>query len=288
LHHICRLLALSALLPLLSTAPCLADDLYAEDRPHWRKNLFKRVVTDQKFLATTWMPYEARRPSFFIPLSLGALTAIGSNAERGGLDIELSSSIHDWTVDNGGSGFASSLSTLGDGATGMALVGSTYLIGRWSGNSRLARASSLSAEAMLNTGIWSTLLKSTTRRARPSSALYGGTFNAGGPGIEPTSFPSGHAMGAFAVATVFAHEYRERRWVVGLVYGSAGLIAFSRVGLGRHYVGDVVVGSVLGRSLGRMVVARDSGLEGGSFSDRFKPIFEPTRQRYGIQYSHSW
>ena len=58
-----------------------------------------------------------------------------------------------------------------------------------------------------------------------------------------SSFPSGHATGAFAVATILAHRYEGHKI---LFYIVASSIAISRVYLGRHFPSDVVVGAFLG------------------------------------------
>ena len=61
------------------------------------------------------------------------------------------------------------------------------------------------------------------------------------------SFPSGHAVTAFALAAVLAYllppPYRKYSWVL---VAAAALTAFSRVYLAQHFVLDIVVGSVLG------------------------------------------
>jgi membrane-associated phospholipid phosphatase len=68
------------------------------------------------------------------------------------------------------------------------------------------------------------------------------------------SFPSGHTTGAFAAATVFAMEYRDRPLVKILAYGSASLIGLSRITENKHWVSDVLAGAALGFLSGRQVV----------------------------------
>lgn len=63
------------------------------------------------------------------------------------------------------------------------------------------------------------------------------------------AFPSGHAVLAFAVATVFGLAHRRWRWW-GLACSGAGLIALSRVYLGHHYPSDILGGAILGAAVG--------------------------------------
>jgi undecaprenyl-diphosphatase len=61
------------------------------------------------------------------------------------------------------------------------------------------------------------------------------------------SFPSGHAMSAFAIAVPLAIFYPQLQAALLALSVS---IAISRVILGMHFVSDVVVGSLLGAGLG--------------------------------------
>lgn len=88
------------------------------------------------------------------------------------------------------------------------------------------------------------VLKDLVDRDRPPEAIG---FNAlvGVPGSP--SFPSGHAMTAFAAAAAVAVLAPRIRWPV---LALAALIGFSRVYLGVHFWLDVLVGSVLGLVIG--------------------------------------
>jgi membrane-associated phospholipid phosphatase len=69
-----------------------------------------------------------------------------------------------------------------------------------------------------------------------------------------TSFPSGHTMVAFAAATVYAMEYRDRPLVPIISYSVASLIGLSRLTENRHWASDVFGGATLGYLCGRLVV----------------------------------
>lgn len=88
------------------------------------------------------------------------------------------------------------------------------------------------------------LLKDIVARARPPEAI----------GFDPLvsvpgspSFPSGHAMTAFATAAAVAVLAPRLRWPV---LALAALIGFSRVYLGVHFWLDVLVGSIFGLVIG--------------------------------------
>jgi undecaprenyl-diphosphatase len=64
------------------------------------------------------------------------------------------------------------------------------------------------------------------------------------------SFPSGHAVVAFACATVISFAVPRLRWPL---FALAALVAFSRVYVGVHFPGDVAGGAVIGVGVGLAV-----------------------------------
>ena len=62
-----------------------------------------------------------------------------------------------------------------------------------------------------------------------------------------TSFPSGHSASAFAFASAVGAEIPV---LGGPLRGLAGAVAYSRVHTGVHYPTDVIVGSIIGASIG--------------------------------------
>jgi membrane-associated phospholipid phosphatase len=88
------------------------------------------------------------------------------------------------------------------------------------------------------------LLKDLVDRHRPPHSMDLDAL-VGLPGSP--SFPSGHAMSAFAVAAAIAVLAPRTRWAV---LGLATAIGFSRVYLGVHYWIDVLAGAALGLAVG--------------------------------------
>jgi membrane-associated phospholipid phosphatase len=87
-------------------------------------------------------------------------------------------------------------------------------------------------------------LKALVDRSRPPDAI--GFDALVGVPASP-SFPSGHAMSAFAVAGAVALLAPRLRWPV---LGLAAVIGFSRVYLGVHFWLDVLAGATLGLAIG--------------------------------------
>ena len=106
-------------------------------------------------------------------------------------------------------------------------------------------ATAISAgEALGDAELLAVVMKEVSRRPGPL------------PGSGP-SFPSGHTVSAFAVATVVAHRYGNHRWVPWVAYGLAGAVGVSRVTSSAHYVSDVFMGAALGYSMGRFGVLHE-------------------------------
>jgi membrane-associated phospholipid phosphatase len=119
----------------------------------------------------------------------------------------------------------------------------------------------LAGEAYADSAVVDLAVKAVTRRKRPSDVAPGAPFNdtffSGGKSpFKGSSFPSGHAAGAFAVATVVATRYHTHRWVPWVVYGFASAVSLSRVTTSAHFPSDVFLGAVLGYTITRYQVLR--------------------------------
>ena len=132
-------------------------------------------------------------------------------------------------------------------------IAGTYAIGAINKDCRLRNMSLAVLQSFVYAEVASAGLKVLTCRMRPSDS---GTQNWLGPfaTFESTSFPSGHAMRSFAVATTVAGFYPEKTWVGIVSYSMAALCSAGRVASAEHWTSDVIVGAALGYFIGRGVV----------------------------------
>jgi len=136
---------------------------------------------------------------------------------------------------------------------------SIYLSGVITHDDHSRESGLLAGEAAVNSVIVAEALKAAFERPRPN-ATNGGSFGAGG-----ASFPSEHAITAWSIATVIAHEYPGPLTKL-LAYGTASGISLARVAARDHFPSDVVVGSALGYLIGRYVYGahHDADLPGAN------------------------
>jgi hypothetical protein len=144
------------------------------------------------------------------------------------------------------------LSQLGASYSIAGLAGSAYLFGKFSGDDHVKEAGLLSLEALGHAQIVVFAIKEITNRQRPMDGDGRGGFWEGG-----NAFPSGHVSSAFAVATVFAYEYRDHIAVPIAAYSVAGLISASRAAARKHWASDIFVAGALGFMVGRFTYKRN-------------------------------
>ncbi|HLW55154.1 MAG TPA: phosphatase PAP2 family protein [Candidatus Angelobacter sp.] len=141
-------------------------------------------------------------------------------------------------------------------------VPASLMMAGYAGHDPYAVSTSLLAgEAYADSAVVDLVVKAITRRQRPTDIPPGGnfhnTFFAGGKSpFKGSSFPSGHAAGAFSVATVVATRYHKHRWVPWVMYGFATAVSFSRVTTMAHFPSDVFLGAALGYTITRYEVLR--------------------------------
>jgi membrane-associated phospholipid phosphatase len=224
--------------------------------PSQERRFFSDIVRDQRAIWTS--PFRLGRGDarWLAPLGVSALALMASDQETG----ELSDNSRRISVSRDISQAGSIYSTVG-------LSAAFYLAGRATGNARARETGLLGGEALVNTAIVYSVLKNVSQRPRPTQDGAHAEFFDGGH-----SFPSGHAASAWALATVVANEYHDRRAVQVTAYGLAAAVSVSRYTARKHFLSDVVVGGAIGYGIGRYVYRthHDPALEasGGADADR--------------------
>jgi membrane-associated phospholipid phosphatase len=148
------------------------------------------------------------------------------------------------------------LERMGSGIYTIPALGILYGIGAIVKNDKARYTALKGVEAFALAFVFDQVLKQITHRQRPyqhdppNPYLWEGPFNL----PSNSSFASGHAANAFAVATVIATAYSKTVWVPILCYTFAGLTAASRVYQNDHWFSDVFIGSAIGFAIGRTIM----------------------------------
>jgi hypothetical protein len=206
--------------------------------PSLEREFFKNIVRDQKAI---WLaPLHMRRSDtkWVIPGAIGFGALITTDRISGDEMAESNRQVKASRI----------ISTAGSVYGLGAAAGAFYLFGRRRNDDRARETGILSAQAMIDSVIVEEALKGISQRARPMARVERSEFFDGGD-----SFPSGHATQAWAVATVVANEYHDRRVVQVAAYGIASAVSIARFTGHKHYISDVVAGSALGYGIGKYV-----------------------------------
>jgi membrane-associated phospholipid phosphatase len=154
--------------------------------------------------------------------------------------------------------------------------GGMYLGGRIAKNRKLASLGLHGTEALIVGEATASILKELVGRQRPfvtprdpNNYKFLRGFRGG---YDYQSFPSGHAVAAFAAAAAVTSETSRNapntRWIVGpVMYGGAALVAVSRMYNNQHWASDVLIGAGIGTFAGLKVV-RYNDAHPGNRADR--------------------
>ena len=173
----------------------------------------------------------------------------------------------DFVRDHGLLGPAQQLSSAAGPATMVPLAIAAGAIGMF-GPPRERATGAMLVEALVTSSAWTGALKYACGRERPrETSEISADWT--GPGAlftsEPVdgrglrSFPSGHTSGAWAMATVLAHQYPSHGIVPVIAYGAATAMGYSRMAVGAHWLSDVVAGGLIGYGCARQVISAHDG-----------------------------
>ena len=132
-------------------------------------------------------------------------------------------------------------------------AGGLLCVGLLSGKNGIRDMGRDSLETLVLTSVLTHfVLKPTFGRWRPYESDGTNRFE---PFSSHNSFPSGHSVYAWSVASVVA--MRAPGWIIPTIaYGLATVVAFDRVNDQQHFMGDVVAGAFFATATGRFLVRR--------------------------------
>jgi membrane-associated phospholipid phosphatase len=149
-------------------------------------------------------------------------------------------------------------SSLGDGRYLGAMIATLYIAGEVFGKQGLRKTALLSLESWLTSGAFVLGMKAITGRARPYTdkgpyAFHPITFRS-----DHSSFPSGHATSAFALAAVIADQ-SDCLAIDILAFSLSSFVAISRVHERSHWASDAFMGAAIGYFIGKKISALHKG-----------------------------
>jgi membrane-associated phospholipid phosphatase len=205
-------------------------------KPLLRK-LFLNILLDQKDIFTS--PFHANRHNaleWLVPMAAtGALIAGDTHIAN--------------TFENsrGQVRWGGRISDIGAAYTLIPLVAGSYVYGVWRDNPKGREIGVLGTETLLDSLITVGVLKEVFRRNRPDEKNPGDFWGGG------TSFPSGHAIQVWSIASLLDHEYKHKKIVGITAYSLAAIVSAARIAAQKHFASDVVAGGTMGWFIGRYV-----------------------------------
>ncbi|HET9284008.1 MAG TPA: phosphatase PAP2 family protein [Candidatus Angelobacter sp.] len=171
------------------------------------------------------------------------------------------------------------ISDIGSSYTLIPIVAGSYVYGAWRDNPKGREIGVLGTESLLDSLIVVGVLKEVFRRNRPDEK-HPGDFWGGG-----TSFPSGHAIQVWSIASLLDHEYKHKKIVGITAYSLAGIVSAARIAAQKHFASDVVAGGTMGWFIGRYVYDTHMSHLAHKHASLFPmivPEADPATHRYGL------
>ena len=233
------------------------------------KKLFLNIVLDQKDIFTS--PFHINREN--------ALEWLVPTAAVGALipaDTHIANAFEN---SRGQVRWSGRISNIGASYTLIPIVAGSYVYGAWRDNPKGREIGVLGTESLLDSLIVAGVLKEVFRRNRPDEKNPGDFWGGG------TSFPSGHAIQVWAIASLLDHEYKHKKIVAITAYSLAGIVSASRIAAQKHFASDIVAGGAMSWFIGRYVYdTHMSHLahKHAAFLPMIEPRFDPAQRSYGF------
>jgi membrane-associated phospholipid phosphatase len=213
-------------------------------------NLAKNILRDQKAIWTSPFVGSNDRFKWMIPFAATSAFLITRDNDWS----------HSYQPSENTLNWSDQVSKIGSAYAVYGSVTGVYLLGKVSNNENLAHTGFVGLEALLNSTIVGGVLKLATDRERPNSGDGDGSFWGGG-----SSFPSGHSMAIWSVASAMVNARpRPIYWHI-IAYSIASSVSIARIAEEEHFASDVFVGSAFGFFIGRYVAHQSSDHEKFAF-----------------------
>jgi membrane-associated phospholipid phosphatase len=201
------------------------------------RKLFLNILYDQEGIFTS--PFHANRHNalwWLVPMAVtGAFIAS---------DTHIANSFEN---SRGQVRWGGRISDIGASYTLIPIIAGSYVYGAWRDNPKGREIGVLGTESLLDSLIVVGVLKEVFRRNRPDETNPGDFWGGG------TSFPSGHAIQIWSIASLLDHEFKHKKIVGITAYSLAGIVSASRIAAQKHFASDVVAGGTMGWFIGRYV-----------------------------------
>jgi hypothetical protein len=231
--------------------------------------LFLNIVFDQGEIFTS--PFHVNRHN--------VLEWLVPTAATGGLIAADTHIANAFENSHGQGRWGGRISNIGASYTLIPIVAGSYVYGAWRDNPKGREIGVLGTESLLDSLIVEGVLKEVCRRNRPDEKNPGDFWGGG------TSFPSGHAIQIWAIASLLDHEYKHKKIVGVTAYSLGGIVSAARIAAHKHFASDVFAGGTIGWFIGRYVY--DTHMSHLShkhalFMPMVVPHFQPLQRSYGV------
>ncbi|HEY6490916.1 MAG: phosphatase PAP2 family protein [Terracidiphilus sp.] len=214
------------------------------DTPVTLRDTPRRILQDQKAIWTS--PAHLSESNALGPVVLVLATTVAITTDH---QVMASSRINNPSLNSHAE--TASTGLLGGFVAAPALI---YGLGAIHHDDHATETGILGGEALLDSLAVSEVFKFVSLRERPTVDNARGKFFQTSVGTD-SSFPSNHAMLAWAAAGAIASEYKGPLTQI-TAYGLATGVSAARILARQHFPSDVLVGSAVGWMIGRYVVHR--------------------------------
>ncbi|MEI6695718.1 MAG: phosphatase PAP2 family protein [Bacteroidota bacterium] len=229
--------------------------IHITSKPIW---IGKSLLEDQQHLWSSPFHIKKKDLYYIVPVALVAGTAMI-------FDENIHSHLMQFKTDHSWVKEISPVLTYGGEIPVVAGISAAFYIGGLVlKDDKIMQTGAIAGYALVNSAVVVSVLKMIAGRQRPrvdaSSQWHPfpeslKQFTGSSPD-KYASFPSGHSIAAFTLATVIAQQYKESIIIPVIMYSLATGVAISRTTENAHWLSDVIIGSALGYGIGKYMVQK--------------------------------